>query len=187
MGEAIALRRSSVNPLTSELRVTESATDVNGKLTFGTTKTGKARTVAIPDHVKHELEVHLRLNAEPQSNALVFTTPRGFPIRLSNFRRRIWAPAVVRADLPAALRIHDLRHTCASLLIDARASMKQTQEHLGHSSITETMDRYGHLFPEARQAVATALDDVIADAKTARDRTESNESGPEADQRWFTG
>jgi integrase len=161
-GEAIALRRSSINLMRSELRVTESATEVDGKLVFGSTKTRQARTVAIPALVRDELERHLDAFTGPAISALVFTSPRGEPIRLQNFRRRVWVPAVRRAGLPTGLRIHDMRHTAASLLINAGVQLKSVQEHLGHSSITTTIDRYAHLYPEARQAVAAVFDGLIA-------------------------
>jgi len=62
-----------------------------------------------------------------------------------------------RADIPEGLRIHDLRHTCAALLIAEGAHPKAIQEHLGHSSITVTMDIYGHLFPSQMEELATRL------------------------------
>jgi len=63
----------------------------------------------------------------------------------------LWDPAVRSAGLAPGLRIHDLRHTCASLLIAHGAHPKAAQVHLGHSSISVTMDRYGHLFPSDMQ------------------------------------
>jgi integrase len=65
---------------------------------------------------------------------------------------------LVRAGLPEQIRFHDLRHTCASLLIAQGAHPKVIQAHLGHSSIQVTMDRYGHLFPDAMDHLADRLD-----------------------------
>ena len=79
-------------------------------------------------------------------------------MRHSNFWRRVWVPAVRSADVPEGLRIHDLRHTCAALLIAEGAHPKVIQEHLGHSSITVTMDTYGHLFPSQMEELAIRLD-----------------------------
>lgn len=61
-------------------------------------------------------------------------------------------------NLPRELRIHDLRHTCAALLIAENASPKLIQAHLGHSTIAVTFDRYGHLFPDDMDRIAEALD-----------------------------
>ena len=82
-----------------------------------------------------------------EDDALVSTSPTGAPIRLQNFRRRVWKPALDEAQLPTGFRIHDRRHTAASLLINAGVTYKAVQEHLGPSSSTVTLDRYWHLDP----------------------------------------
>jgi integrase len=64
--------------------------------------------------------------------------------------------------MPEGLRIHDLRHTAASLLVSAGANVKVVQRHLGHSTATQTLDRYAHLFTEDLEAVADRLDQVWA-------------------------
>jgi integrase len=72
----------------------------------------------------------------------------------------VFAPAA-RAALPAAkasVRWHDLRHSCAALLIAAGRHPLEIKTRLGHASITTTMDRYGWLFPSAEAALADALD-----------------------------
>jgi len=60
--------------------------------------------------------------------------------------------------------VHDLRHTCASLLIREGASIKAVQHHLGHKSAAITLDRYGHLFPEELDHLADRLDRLHAQA-----------------------
>jgi integrase len=90
----------------------------------------------------------------------VFTAPGGGPLRHGNFYNRIFKPTVQRT-LPGELqnaRFHDLRHTCAALLIAQGAHPKAIQHRLGHSSITVTLDRYGHLFPALDDALTDALD-----------------------------
>jgi len=54
--------------------------------------------------------------------------------------------------------VNDLRHTCAALLIANGRHIEEVKDHLGHSSIRVTSDRYGHLFPKARQSLAEGLD-----------------------------
>ncbi len=123
-------------------------------------------------------------------DALLFLSPGGGgarqagdggPIRHSLFVRRVFKPAIVgdennkdeskrrKPSLPAEkhnLRFHDLRHTCASLLVAAGAHPKLIQARLGHASITTTLDRYGHLFPSVEEALADALDATFNDADT---------------------
>jgi hypothetical protein len=60
--------------------------------------------------------------------------------------------------------VHDLRHTCASLMIREGASIKAVQHHLGHKSASITLDRYGHLFPEELDHLAERLDRLHAEA-----------------------
>jgi integrase len=89
---------------------------------------------------------------------------QGGPLREPKFPERYFKPAARTAGLPAALRVHDLRHTCASLLIREGASIKAVQHHLGHKSASITLDRYGHLFPEELDHLADRLDRLYAQA-----------------------
>ena len=86
------------------------------------------------------------------------TTPTGTPLRHNLFYVRHFKPAVVRAGLPEGLRFHDLRHTCAALLVAQAAHPKAIMERLGHSSIQVTLDRYGHLFPSLDESLTEGLE-----------------------------
>ena len=89
------------------------------------------------------------MGAYPSAEGYVFTAAEGGPVRHRNFYARHFKPAVRRAGLPSEVRFHDLRHTCAAWTIDRGHHMQEVKEHLGHSSIRVTSDRYGHLFPDA--------------------------------------
>lgn len=95
----------------------------------------------------------------------------GGPLRHGLVYARYFRRAV-REALPAeknGLRFHDLRHTCASLGIAAGAHPKLISARLGHSSITITLDRYGHLFPSVEEALAEALDVAFAASRVANE------------------
>jgi integrase len=156
-GEIAALRVKRLDLLRGTVRVVEAASEVSGRLITGPTKTHAERTVRLPRFLCDELAAYL---ASPprDRDAFVFTAPKGGPLRHHNFYKRQFCPALVRAGLPAQIRFHDLRHTCASLLIAQGAHPKAIQAHLGHSSIQVTMDRYGHLFPDALEHLADRLD-----------------------------
>jgi len=81
----------------------------------------------------------------------------GGPLRVNGFRARVWRPATRAAGLDG-LRIHDLRHTAVALWIAAGANSKEVSSRVGHASVSFTLDRYGHLFPEADEALRTRLD-----------------------------
>jgi integrase len=107
----------------------------------------------------------------PNADGWVFSSAEGGPLRRSNFYRRHYKPAVARAGLDAGLRFHDLRHTCAALLIAQGAHPKEIQEHLGHSTIRVTFDRYGHLLPNLAERLTEGLDQTFSRAVADSSRT----------------
>ena len=159
-GEAVALRRERINVLRSRIEVKESVAETGTGLHYGPTKTYQARSVAIPAFLKEMLGAHLDEYVADEPDALVFTNETGAPVRGNNWRSRVWHPALKEAGLPP-VRIHDLRHTCATLLIAQGAHAKAIQRHLGHSSIQITFDTYGHLLPDEQDRVADALDETF--------------------------
>ncbi len=173
-GEACALRRGRCDIARSRLAVVESLSEVNGQLHFGPTKTYSRRSARLPRFVLELLAEHIVRYTAERSDALVFTAPGGGPLRGPNFRRRVWVPALEVAGLPASLRIHDLRHTCASLLVQSGASVTAVSQQLGHSAPTVTLDVYSHLFDDDLDRLYEAVDAdysrVNQDALTARPR-----------------
>ena len=99
---------------------------------------------------------------------LVFTMPAGSMLRLPNWRRAVFLSARGRACISPRFRIHDLRHTAASLMIQAGYPPKMLQEILGHASITTTLDLYGHLYPGDMDRYADRLDSAAHEAGKAR-------------------
>lgn len=114
------------------------------------------------------LEDHLARYSEPAPDGLVFPAPEGGYLRLENFHKRAWNPAIAAAGV-APLRLHDLRHTCASLAIAAGADVKVLQRMMGHASAALTLDRYGHLMPGQARSVADRLDEMARRARPIAD------------------
>jgi integrase len=171
-GELVALRVKRLDLLRGTVRVVESATEVGDRLVLGSTKTYAERTVRLPRFLRDDLAAYLA--GRPRDpDGFVFTAAKGGPLRHNNFYQRTFCPALARAGLPAQVRFHDLRHTCATLLIAQGAHPKAIQAHLGHSSIQVTMDRYGHLFPDALEQLADRLDAAWVAARTDPARTGS--------------
>lgn len=163
--ELCGLRVGRLNLLQGTLEAAEAVTVVRGAIEIGPTKSYARRTVGVPRSVSDELGVHLAGHRD--RDTFVFTAPMGGPLRRDHLYKRIFKPAVLAAGLDPRLRVHDLRHTCASLLIQLGAHPKAIQERLGHSSITVTMDVYGHLFPSIAEALTERLDEVLCTARTA--------------------
>jgi integrase len=150
-GEAVALRSRRVDVERRRIRVVEAVTEVGGRLEWGTPKTHEPRTAVVPRFVVEALPV-----GEP--DALVFTAPKGGPLRTSNFRRDVWHPACKAAGMPDGLLVHDLRDTAASLMLASGASIKAVQRALGHASAKMTLDTYGSLFEEDLEDLADRLE-----------------------------
>ena len=169
-GEAAAVRRGRCELLRSRLHVVESVSEIRGGFHFGPTKTYQIREVILPAFLRDQLAEHLARTVGTPPDALVFPAAGGGPLRRKVFNAKLWRPAVDKAGIDY-LRPHDLRHTCASLLIATGANPKAIQSHLGHSSIQVTFDRYGHLFPSDQEALAARMDDVFRDSLTDTRRT----------------
>jgi integrase len=181
-GEAAALRRRAVRILERRLDVAEALAEVRGQMIFGPTKTGATRAVQIPAFLADQLAEHMATflhgpGGDRAGADLLFTDPAGGPIRRTNFRRRVWAPAITAADLDPAPTPHDLRHTAAAVAIAEGAHPKAIQERLGHSSIRVTLDVYGHLFPGLGAELADRLDAVRERAVESRAARVRHESG----------
>jgi integrase len=171
-GEVLGLRRESVDLVRRVLIVDQAVSDVRGRLVVGPTKTGKARSVPIPEALVPDLLEHLSSRVGPEPDALLFASERGGPVSHANLYRRHFKPAAARAGLPPNLRFHDLRHTYAALLIAEGAHPRAIMERLGHSSIQVTLGVYGHLFPLLDQALTSRLDQAIAAARREANGTE---------------
>jgi len=159
-GEAAALRIGRCDLARSRLVVAESLADVSDTLYFGPPKTHQRRVVHLPRIVRDSLAAHLA-STDGRESTFVFEAPRSGPIRYSNFLCRVWKPALIEAGLPE-VGIHVLRHTCAAMLIAQGAHPKAIQSHLGHQSITTTLDRYGHLFADVHERLAERVDDAYS-------------------------
>jgi integrase len=155
-GELAGLQIAKVNFLRGVIEVNQAMTEVRGYRRLGPTKTGKARSISLPRFLRDLLAQHL---VEFPSHEFVFTATEGGALR-RHFYRRNYKPAVKRAGLDPNLRFHDLRHTCAALLIAQGAHPKEIQERLGHSTIRLTFDRYGHLLPTLDDRLRDGLDEL---------------------------
>jgi integrase len=149
-GELAGLRVRHFDVLRRELRIETALSEIGGRLVEASPKTrASVRTVPVPAWLVSELEPLLEGKG---ADDYLLTSPEGGPLRIGNWRRRVFDPALevaglVRADGRDVVRPHDLRHTCASLHIKAGTPPKVLSAMLGHASVSITLDRYGHLYP----------------------------------------
>lgn len=150
-GEAVALTVADVRLPNVTIRRAQKYAP--GEYRIGAPKTRRGRrTIAIPAELHDELRA---LCAGKDASDLVFTAPQGGAVRHRTFWDRYWIKAAVVVPVPRP-RIHDLRHSHASILLGAGIPIHVVQARLGHESIKTTVDTYTHLLPDAQALAAAA-------------------------------
>jgi integrase len=168
-GELLALKWDDVDLERGMLQVRRTLTRTGGSYSLGEPKTKKSRRTirltagaveALRKHLRGQLEEMERMGSLYQPGGLVFATETGTIINPSNLRNRSFKPLLKRAGL-RQIRFHDLRHTCATLLLSKNVNPKVVSEMLGHASVRITLDTYSHLMPDTQEKAARALEDVL--------------------------
>lgn len=164
--ELVGLRWGQLDLDRRKVRVTEQLLYVDGEWLRRPPKTSAGvRSITISAHTADLLRTHLAGRPVDDDDQLVFPTTVGTPLRHSSFQSHVWKKALAAAGVRC--RFHDLRHTSVALAIASGAHPKAIQVRMGHSSITVTLDRYGHLFPELDEAIAVAFDERWTEARAA--------------------
>ena len=95
-----------------------------------------------------------------RENGLIFASESGEPLKRHYITTHQFKPLLKRAGLPQ-IRFHDLRHTCATLLLAKNVNPKVVSEMLGHATIAITLDTYSHVLPNMRSEAAQAMEDTL--------------------------
>jgi integrase len=169
-GELLALKWEDVdfegtNPT---LQVRRSLSETRGCRSFVTPKSGHGRHLRLSEravsalraHRKRQLEERVRKAGLWQDHGLIFPYEVGTPMSGRNLYRA-FKIRVKRASLPQTLRFHDLRHTCATLLLRQGVNPKFIQELLGHADISLTLNTYSHVLPDMGDAAASGMDAAL--------------------------
>ncbi|HXT71310.1 MAG TPA: site-specific integrase [Vicinamibacterales bacterium] len=161
LGELLALQWGDFDLKKGFVRIQRNL--VAGRLT--TPKNGTSRRVDLSKQLIETLERRLVAakaeklrSGKEELNPWVFANSEGKPLDGDNLRRRVFQKALTRAKL-RQIRLHDLRHTYASLLLAQGVAPLYVKDQLGHSSIKVTVDIYGHLFPGSNRDTVDKLDD----------------------------
>jgi integrase len=163
-GEALGLRWDCLDLDEGRLSVTSTLAVANGKAYLDEPKTRESRRVVRLDaHVTSALRAHrsrqaaerLAVGGAWNEGNLVFTTPLGGWLHPQNLRRS-FESAVRRAGV-RRIRVHDLRHTAATMALTGRAHPKQVQEMLGHADVSITLDVYSHVSEDMHRDVAERI------------------------------
>lgn len=163
-GEMAALKIERVDLDKRRILVAESTSEVSGNQITSTPKNHRRRTVPIPKNLAEDLRAHIG----DRKTGYVFLTPHGHQLRINNWRRDVFDPAIARVvdddgnELEPGFDLtpRDLRHTAASLAISKGANVKAVQKMLGHQSAAMTLDVYAGLFPDDLENVAEAMNSI---------------------------
>jgi integrase len=169
-GELLGLMRSDADLDARTLRIERQLQRRRdgGGLHYPDPKHGSKRTIKLPKKVAEALSEHLTIQRQEIRKAgslyvdqgLMFASDTGTPLDAQNVVNRSFKPLLRRADLPS-IRFHDLRHTCATLLLMQNVHPKFVQTLLGHKSITITLDLYSHWIEDMGDFTADAMDEIL--------------------------
>lgn len=162
ISEALGLTNDRVDWLRRRVTVDRQLLRVVGfEPVFGPVKDkrNRPRTIPLPAVAVDELAAHVATFGLGPAG-LLFTGPRGGPVRRSTFSDT-WTAVAGPLGIPLGDGYHQLRHFYASLLIRHGESVKVVQDRLGHTSVQMTVDVYGHLWPEDEERTRSAVDDVL--------------------------
>jgi integrase len=96
-----------------------------------------------------------------RENGLIFASEVGEPLKRHYITTHRFKPLLKRAELPQ-IRFHDLRHTCATLLLSNNVTPKIVSEMLGHATIAITLDIYSHVLPTMQESAAKAMEEALS-------------------------
>ena len=165
IGEIAALRWEDIDLENAVVRVRHSLNFKVKPAVVGPTKTGRARTVdigqatvdALRRHRNAQRKIRLVMGSGWNDEGWVFTTGTGRHIWREEIKRADFDPICARLGLPK-IRLHDLRHTMATLMLAQGVHPKVVQERLGHSSIAMTMDTYSSVLPGLQREAAELIE-----------------------------
>ena len=187
-GELVGLQVKDLNVSAGTITIRRSLVEINGKLEESTTKTYRWRIVHLPKILQ---SVCHRWVFDKDQDDPLFHTMEGTFLRNTNFTRRVFVPALLQSEVKK-IRIHDLRHTAASIAISAGATPNMVKEMLGHSDVQLTMRVYAHIFEADREQVAANVNravnevhEMCTDPLETEILTRSTESINPSDLRFF--
>jgi integrase len=131
---------------------------------------GSRRTVKLPQRALQALRSHLerqlgeidRAGDLWRVNGLIFASEVGEPLDRRYISTHRFKPLLKEAGLPERTRFHDLRHTCATLLLSKNVNPKIVSEMLGHATIAITLDTYSHVLPTMQESAAKAMEEALS-------------------------
>jgi integrase len=168
--ELLGLKWSDIDFLFSHVSVSRSLHHLkDGSNVFTQPKSVKSKRMiklspsaidVLREHREKQEAIRAAIGKPITDDDLVFSTPEGKPLR-PNTISRAWTMLAAKAGV-TVIRLHDARHTHASLMLKAGIHPKVVQERLGHASIQITLDTYSHVAPGLQEAAAAQFDKLVS-------------------------
>jgi len=168
-GELLGLKWGDVDLEAGTLQVRRTLTTAKGDPVLSAPKTkGSRRTVKLSPIALEALRSHLERQLREidqagdlwHENGLIFASESGAPLDRRYITTHRFKPLLKRAGLPQ-IRFHDLRHTCATLLLSKNINSKVVSEMLGHATTAITLDTYSHVLPNMQSEATKAMEDAL--------------------------
>jgi integrase len=180
-GEMLGLEVGDVDFLRGVVHVRRQVKIVGGKLHFALPKRGKERDVPLPSSVALRLAAHLQAwpalqvtlprlpGGKGETRRLVFTTRDGNAVARTHWNAGTWKVALRAAGVPTSREngCHVLRHTYASVVLEAGVSIRALADYLGHDDPGFTLRIYTHMLPQAEDRTRAAVDAALGEAAGA--------------------
>ncbi len=175
-GELLGLRWQDVDLGRGTVQVTQALVKVRGRAVFQEPKTARARRMieltplaveALRRHRARQAQERLAAGPAWQDHGLLFCQKDGTPLDPMNVYNWDFKRVLAKAGL-SGVRLHDLRHTHATLLLEEEANPKVVSERLGHASVTITLDTYSHVLPGLQREAAMRVDQLLKAAMGER-------------------
>jgi integrase len=169
-GKLLGLKWDDVDMEAGTLQVRRTLTTAKGGPVLSAPKTKSSRRTvklsqtaleALRSHLVRQLEEIDRVGSLWRENGLIFASEVGEPLDRRDLTTHRFKPLLKRAGLPK-IRFHDLRHTCATLLLSKNVNPKIVSEMLGHATIAITLDTYSHVLPTMQESAAKAMEDALS-------------------------
>jgi integrase len=154
--ELLGLRRGDIDLVAGTVRVRR--TIFNSVVNPPKSANGR-RTIKLSKLALNALVHHLEHYA---SDTWVFATRDQTPINVWNLYHKSWRPLLERTGLPSSTRFHDMRHSCATLLLMKGVNARMVSNILGHKDVGFTLNVYGHVVQEMQDQAADGMDDVLS-------------------------
>lgn len=168
--ELVALTPEDFDFKDKSIQINKTMSEVNGRFELVTTKSGHSRKVPILDFFQVEL---MQIVVATTSGMPVFRSSRGGYLRSSNFAKRVFVPALKRANLPR-ITFHDLRHTAISHQIEGGADIVSVSKIAGHSNPATTLRIYAHELDRSQENIREAINKSVANSAFDRYSTDSD-------------